>query len=250
MKAVITGASSGIGKDMARVLSDMGYDLIIAARREERLKKLAAELNTRVEVVPVDLSSEENCVEFFRKIENDDFDFFINNAGFGLFGEFSEADMKTEMDMVDLNVRAVHILTKLCLGYFEKRGDGRILNVASSAGLMPGGPLMATYYATKAYITSLTLGIYEELRKKGSNIKISLLCPGPVNTEFNEVSGVSFALPGLSGRKVSKYAIKKALKGKTVIIPGIYIKAGCVLSRIIPRKLALRIAHKIQRRKK
>ena len=249
MKAVITGASSGIGRDMARVLSEMGYSLIIAARREDRLKELAAELPTSVEIFPIDLSSDKNCELFFEKISEEDIDFFINNAGFGLFGEFSKTDIKTELDMIDLNVRAVHILTKLAVKYFEKRGGGRILNVASSAGLMPGGPLMAAYYATKAYTVSLTLGIYEELRRKKSGTKISVLCPGPVNTEFNAVAGVSFAVKGLDSLKTAKYAVKKVLKGKTIIIPGFSMKAGYALSRIVPSKAALKVAYGIQKRK-
>ena len=249
MKAVITGASSGIGMDMARVLSKMGYDLIITARREDRLKKLAEELPTSVTVIPADLSDKESCIGFFEKIKNEDFDFAINNAGFGLFGDFSRTELERELDMIDLNVTSLHILTKEFLEYFETKGNGRILNVASSAGLMPGGPLMSAYYATKAYVVSLTRGIYEELRRRKSPVKISVLCPGPVNTEFNAVAGVSFALKGLDSYKTAEYAIKKALKGKTVIIPGFSIKSAYILNRLVPSKIALRIAYKIQKKK-
>ncbi len=249
MKAVITGASSGIGADMARVLSKMGYDLIITARREDRLLKLAKELPTAVTVIPVDLSITKNCLDFYDKIKGEDFDLAINNAGFGLFGDFSESDLETELDMIDLNISAVHILTKKFLEYFEEKGKGGILNVASSAGLMPGGPLMASYYATKAYVVSLTRGIYEELRKRQSSVKISVLCPGPVNTEFNSVAGVSFALKGLDSYKTAEYAIKKALKNKTVIIPGLSIKLAYILNRLVPCKIALRIAYNIQKKK-
>ncbi len=250
MKAVITGASSGIGTDMARVLSKMGYDLIITARREERLKKLAKELETNVTVIPADLSSTESCLDFFDKIKDEDFDFAVNNAGFGLFGAFSETDLKTELDMIDLNINAVHILTKKFAEYFENRGSGRILNVASSAGLMPGGPLMATYYATKSYVVSLTLGIYEELRRKGSNTKISVLCPGPVDTEFNAVAGVSFALKGLDSYKTAEYAITKALKNKTIIIPGTIMKLCNFFTHLGTRKFILKIAYNMQKRKR
>ena len=249
MKAVITGASSGIGMDMARVLSKMGYDLIITARRKDRLLRLADELSTSVTVIPADLSDKESCIEFFEKIKNEDFDFAINNAGFGLFGDFSQTDMERELDMIDLNVTSLHILTKKFLGYFEEKGGGRILNVASSAGLMPGGPLMSAYYATKAYVVSLTRGIYEELRRRKSPVKISILCPGPVNTEFNAVAGVSFSLKGLDSYKTAEYAIRKTLKGKTVIIPGFSIKAAYILNRLVPSKIALRTAYKIQKKK-
>ncbi len=249
MKAVITGASSGLGADFARVLSKTGYDLIITARRKDRLEALAKELNTNVTVIPADLSSSEGCIEFFDKIKNEDFDFAVNNAGFGLFGEFSETDLEAELDMVDLNIKAVHILTKKFINYFENRKGGRLLNVASSAGLMPGGPLMATYYATKAYVVSLSLGIYEELAKKKSPVKISVLCPGPVDTEFNAVAGVSFALKGLDSYKTAEYTVKKALKSKTIIIPGNTMKLCNFFSHLGTRKFILKIAYNMQKRK-
>lgn len=249
MKAVITGASSGIGADMARILSKMGYDLIITARREDRLLKLKEELSTSVTVICADLSTAENCIDFYEKIKNEDFDFAINNAGFGLFGDFSHTSLETELNMIDLNITSVHILTKKFLEYFENKGTGKILNVASSAGLMPGGPLMSAYYATKAYVVSLTRGIYEELRRRKSAVKISVLCPGPVDTEFNSVAGVDFSLKGLDSYKIAEYAIKKLLKGKTVIIPGFSIKSAYLLNRLVPSKIALRIAYKIQKKK-
>jgi short-subunit dehydrogenase len=151
--------------------------------------------------------------------------------------------------MIDLNITSVHILTKKFLEYFENKGTGKILNVASSAGLMPGGPLMSAYYATKAYVVSLTRGIYEELRRQKSAVKISVLCPGPVDTEFNSVAGVDFSLKGLDSYKIAEYAIKKLLKGKTVIIPGFSIKFAYFLNRLVPSKIALRIAYKIQKKK-
>ena len=227
----------------------MGWDLIITARREDRLLALKDELKTNVTVIPADLGTEEGCYGFIKKIENEDFDLAINNAGFGLFGEFSSLETEKELNMIDLNIKSVHILTKHFVRYFENRGKGNILNVASSAGLMPGGPLMATYYATKAYVVSLSRGIYEELRRKKSKVKISALCPGPVDTEFNSVAGVSFALKGLNSYKTAEYAIKKTLSGKLIIIPGVSIKFACILNRLAPTKLALKIAYKIQKQK-
>ena len=132
MKAIITGASSGLGADMARVLSKMGWDLIITARREDRLFALKDELKTNVTVIPADLGTEEGCYGFIKKIENEDFDLAINNAGFGLFGEFSSLETEKELNMIDLNITALHILTKKFLEYFEEKGNGRILSVDSS----------------------------------------------------------------------------------------------------------------------
>ena len=150
--------------------------------------------------------------------------------------------------MVDLNIKAVHILTKLFLQDFMMKDKGYILNVASSAAFQPG-PLMATYYATKAYVLRLTEGIYEELRRKKSHVYIGCLCPGPVATEFNQVANVSFSLNGLSSNDVAQYAIEKMLQRKLIIIPGILMKLNVFFNRFVPRKLLLRIAYHIQRQK-
>ena len=164
MKALITGASSGIGRDMARVLSDMGYDLILVARRKDKLEKLKKQLSTDVKIICLDVSSTYNCTKLYNKVKDEDIDILINNAGFGKFGEFNDIKLDDELDMIDVNIKAVHILTKLFLNDFVARNKGYILNVASSAAFQPG-PLMATYYSTKAYVLHLTEAIYEELRK-------------------------------------------------------------------------------------
>ena len=145
MKALITGASSGMGKDMARILSNMDYDLILVARRKERLEDLKKELNTNVTIIPMDLSVEDNCFKLYEKVKKEKIDFLINNAGFGLFGLFTETDLHRELEMINLNVKAYHILTKLFLKDFVKRDKGIILNVCSSAGFM-AGPRLNTYY--------------------------------------------------------------------------------------------------------
>ena len=155
MKALITGASSGIGRDIARELSNRGYDLILVARRKSRLEELANELNTKVEIIDMDISSTYNCMQLYNKVKKDNIDILINNAGFGLFGSFDETNLDKELDMIDLNIKAVHVLTKLFLKDFIEKDKGYILNVASSAAFVPG-PLMATYYATKAYVLQLT----------------------------------------------------------------------------------------------
>lgn len=246
MKALITGASSGIGRDMAKYLSDLGYDLVIVARRKELLEELKKELKTNVEIVCLDVSKKENCYKLFE--QHKDIDILINNAGFGLFGHFVDTDLEKELNMIDTNITAIHILTKLYLQEMNKNEKGHILNVASIAGFMVG-PLMATYYATKNYVVSLTRGIRKELKKKKSKVKISVLCPGPVKTEFNKVAGVRFALKGLSSEYVAKYAIDKMLKGKEVILPGLTIKLSKFASKIMPDKVVIETAYHVQKSK-
>ena len=249
MLALITGASSGIGRDMARVLSEMGYDLILVARRKTKLQALKKELNTNVECIVMDISTTFNCMELYQEVKDKDIDIVINNAGFGLFGEFNDTNLDKELDMIDLNIKSVHTLTKLFLKDFIKKDKGYILNVASSAAFLPG-PLMSTYYATKAYVFRLTEAIHEELRKTKSNVYIGVLCPGPVNTEFNKVAKVSFSLSGLDSREVAEYAIKKMLHKKMVIISGIKMKVGKFLTRFASEQLLLKTAYRIQNKKR
>ncbi len=247
MKALITGASSGIGRDMARVLDKLGYDLYLTSRNENELKKLCSEFKNAKYYVH-DLSKEKEAYKLYEEVKNEKIDFLINNAGFGLFGFFNETSLDTELEMIDVNVKAVHELTKLFLQDMTKRDNGRILNVASSAGFY-AGPYLNTYYATKNYVLKLTLAIYEELRIQKSNVKISVLCPGPVNTNFNNVAGGSFNTKGLSSKYVAKYAIDKALKNKLIIVPGFKMKMGLFFARFLPYKLQLKIIYKIQANK-
>lgn len=247
MKALITGASSGIGRDIARILSKSGYELILAARRKDRLCELAKEFEN-CKIIPCDLSKKEEVFRLYNETKNEDIDILINNAGFGLFGEFSKTELLRELEMIDLNVTAVHILTKLFLSDFKKKNSGYILNVASSAAFFPG-PLMSTYYATKAYVQRLTLAVYQELKKEKSGVYAGVFCPGPVNTEFNKVADVSFALKGISSEYAAKYAVKKMFEKKVIIVPGISVKAGLFFQKFLPTKLLLKISYKIQRRK-
>ena len=249
MKALITGASSGMGADMARILASMGYDLVLVARRKNRLDRLKKELDVNVDVISMDLGSSFNCVKLYNDIKDSEIDIVINCAGFGAFGEFNKVNMDKELDMIDLNIKAVHILTKLFLNDFKKKNRGYILNVASSAGFMPG-PLMATYYATKAYVLNLTMAINEELRKDNSNVYVGALCPGPVDTEFNKVAKVHFEVKPLDSYDVSKYAIKKMFRKKMIIIPGITIKCAIFLTRLVPRRLLLHVTYNIQKAKR
>lgn len=248
MLALITGASSGIGADMARILSSKGYDLILVARRKEKLERLKKELKTNVELIVMDVSSTFNCMKLYNRVKGKEIDIVINNAGFGLYGSFLETKIDTELDMIDLNIKALHTLTKEFLKDFQERDKGYILNVASSAAFLPG-PLMATYYATKAYVLHFTEAISEELRKMGSHVYIGALCPGPVNTEFNSVAGVKFNLKGLESYDVANYAIQKMFRKKTVIIPGITVKLGVFFTRFLPRSVQARISYAIQKKK-
>lgn len=249
MKALITGASSGIGYSMAKYLSSLGYDLILVSRDKEKLQRIQRELKTDVKIVVADLSQEAKLKELYVLLKNDDIDMLVNNAGFGLFGEFSETDLNTEMDMINVNIRAVHVLTKLFLKDMIKKDSGYILNVSSSAGFQ-AGPLMATYYATKSYVTKLTLAIYEELRRSKSKVKVSCLCPGPVKTNFNDVANVKFAMKGMDSDKVAKYAIDKTLKGKTIIIPGFKMKMAIFFNKFVSNKFAAKVIYNFQKRKR
>lgn len=225
MKALITGASSGIGKEIARELANKGYHLVLVARNEEELKKLAEELKKEskieTETIAMDVSKVENCIEIHKKVKS--VDILINNAGFGDCGNFSKTSLDKEIAMINTNIVAYHTLMKLYLVDMKKRQSGKILNVASIAGFMPG-PLMATYYATKAYIVRISEGIREELKKEKSNIQISILCPGPVKTNFSKVANVKFHLREASSSKIAKYAIRKFEKGKFYIVPRVRCK--------------------------
>ena len=247
MKALITGASSGIGRDMAIYLSELGIDLVLAARREDKLEELKNTLKTNVEIIPTDISAAENCIELHNQAQ--DVDILINNAGFGTFGKFNETSLIEEISMINTNICGMHTLTKLFLQDMKKRNSGYILNVASIAGFVPG-PLMATYYATKSYVYRLSQSIYEELRKDKSNVKISVLCPAPTATEFMAKAGVKFKIKCVSSEYVARYAIDKMFKGKLVILPGIQAKAVKIGSKIIPDKILARIVYKIQKKRK
>ena len=173
--AVITGASAGLGTEFAKQLADKGYKLILTARREDRLKNLAESLPVECVIIPADLSRKEECLRFFDLIKEYKIDIFINNAGFGDCNSFLESDLDMELDMVDVNVKAMHILFKKMLQKFQAENRGYILNVASSAGLLPAGPYMATYYATKAYVSSLTQAVAQELKEMGSRVYVGAL---------------------------------------------------------------------------
>lgn len=248
MKALITGASSGIGYSMAKYLSSLGYDLILVARNKDKLQQLQESLNTEVKIIVADLANEARLKELYVLCKNDNIDILINNAGFGMFGNFADSDLNRELEMINVNIRAVHILTKLFLKDMKKRNKGYILNVSSAASFQ-AGPLMSTYYATKSYVTKLTLAVYEELRREKSNVHVSCLCPGPVDTKFNETANVSFAMKGVKSDYVAKYAIDKMFENKLVIVPTFKIKTLIFLNRFVSNKFAIKMVYKFQKKK-
>ncbi len=248
MKALITGASSGIGLEITRYLNKKGFELILVAKNKEKLEKVGLEFKNS-KLIILDLTDLEEVKKLYLLTKNDEIDLLVNNAGFGLFGNFNETNLKKEIEMIDVNIKAVHLLTKLFLHDFMKKNHGYILNVASAAGFGPG-PLMATYYATKAYILNLTEAISYEAKKSGSKVQVSVLCPGPVKTNFNNIAGVEFNTKPLSSDYVAKYAIDKLFQRKTIIIPGSKMKLITFLRRLSPRKLILNITYHFQEKKK
>ncbi len=251
MKVLLTGASSGIGKDMAKILNEKGYNLILVARDKEKLNSVKNDLEkenkgNKIETISMDLSVEENCKRLCEQVK--DVDILINNAGFGDCGFFSKTDLNKEIKMIQTNIIAYHILTKEYLKQMKEKNSGKILNVASIAGFMPG-PLMATYYATKAYVVRLSEAIREELKKDKSNVKISVLCPGPVATNFNNVANVKFKLREANSFDVAKYTIKKMEKGKFYIVPGLDVKIAKVGAKIFPANLVSKVTYRVQKKK-
>lgn len=251
--AVITGASAGLGVCFAKRLAKEGYPLVLVARRKERLeelsKRLESEFDVTCKVIVCDVSKKADCKSFLKEIKDLPLEIWINNAGFGECGTFLDTDVKNDLNMIDVNIKAVHMLMKFALLKMKKKDKGYILNVASSAGLIPAGPFMSTYYATKAYVTSLTQAVAEELRQAKSHIYVGCLCPGPVDTEFNEVANVKFALKGISAEYCVNYAVDKMFERKKVIIPELHMRALAILGRFLPKGLYIWLVGKQQKKK-
>ncbi len=249
MLAVITGATSGIGKAIAETLSRRGWELILTGRNETVLQEMRRSLPTKVDIIPLDLSEAEAPDTLFRFCQKRPVELLVNNAGFGVFGKFSETSLDDELEMIAVNIRALHILTKRFLRLFQRCGVGKILNVASSAGFLTG-PLLSSYYASKNYVVRLSLAIAEELRREKSPVTISILCPGPVDTHFNDRARVQFHVKALTAEEVAEKAITGTFKGKLLIIPGATMKAGIFAARFAPQKLLSRIMYNVQSAKK
>ncbi len=257
MYALVTGASAGIGMEIAKYLAVKGYDLILTARREDRLEKLRSQIlhkypERNVIVIPADLSSREECMRLFKesceKAGAENIDFVVNNAGMGVYGRFLETDLDKELTLIDLNVTSVHILSKLFLRQMVQNGHGVLLNVGSCAGFT-SGPTFSSYYASKNYVVRLTEAIHEELRQAGSPVKVSCLCPGPVDTAFNDNSGVLVSGKQITAKQAAREGVDGALRGKMIVIPGTKMKLVTIGSHLLGEHLSTRINYRIQKKK-
>jgi short-subunit dehydrogenase len=246
--ALITGASAGLGVEFARQLSKRGYRLVLAARRKERLEELARKLGN-ARAVAIDLSKKDAAARLMADIvaNGETVDLLVNNAGFGLIGRFAELDATRERQMIDLNVGALTDLCRAAAPAMIERKSGAILNVASTAAFQPG-PKMAVYFATKAFVLSLSEAIHEELKPHG--IKVSCLCPGPTRTEFGDVAG--FGGNGLFDRVAMNAAdvVETGLKGldsnRAVVVAGWMNKVTAASTRFAPRSVVRKIAGAIK----
>ncbi len=246
--ALITGASAGLGVEFARQLGNRGHRLVLAARRKDRLEGLVKEVGN-ARAVAIDLSKANAAAKLMSDIEaaGEQVDVLINNAGFGLIGRFAELDAKRLRQMIDLNVGTLTDLCRAVAPRMIRRKSGRILNVASTAAFQPG-PHMAVYFATKAYVLSLTEALHEELNPHG--IHVTCLCPGPTRTEFGEVAG--FVGNGMFDRmaKESPEVVQAGLaaleKNQAVIVTGLVNKIGAVSTRFAPRSIVRKIAGSIK----
>lgn len=253
--ALVTGASSGIGREIVRLLEFYGYGAILVARRRSRLEDIAKGLKYKSYIIEADLSQPSAARELCEKLgqleeeKSIKVDLLVNNAGFGDLGFFGDTDLGKELDMIHVNIESLHILMKHYLKRFVDEDRGHILNVASSAGLMPAGPYMSTYYATKAYVTSLTSGVAKELKDRGSRVVVSALCPGPVDTEFNDVANCSFDIGSIEPGQCAREALENLFKGKTIIVPSTKMKLATKFSKILTRNRLIDICGRQQKKK-
>ena len=246
MKILITGASSGIGRELAKELVNRANEMVLVARDETRLTELQQTLQkinpaVKVTTVSLDLSVVANCQQLHA--HHSDVDLLINNAGFGSCEPFIEGDLERDIAMIQTNVLALHALTKLYLVGMQARNHGQILNVGSIAGFMPG-PLMATYYATKNYVVRLSESIREELRRAKSKVKISVLCPGPVNTNFAKTAHVQFNFKGLDSAKVARYVVQHL--HQFYIIPSFKVRLARLGLGLLPSSWVARMVYNFQ----
>ncbi len=251
MKIVlITGATSGIGYELAKVFARNNYNLILTGRNEQRLNEIRNEFTNykiSIHTFSCDLSKQNSVSELFYLINksNLEIDILINNAGFGLLGPFNEVDLQSQLDMIQVNITSLVELTHLIIPSMIKRKSGKIMNVASTAAFQPG-PYMAIYYATKSFVLSFSEALHYELKDYG--ISVSTLCPGPTKTDFQRRARMeninlerSKLLPYMSAEKVAEIGYKGLMKGKRVIIPGMMNKIGTIIVKFVPKKIVLNV---------
>jgi uncharacterized protein len=251
--ALITGASSGIGLDLAHLFAEDGHDVVLVARSEDKLRELAKELEAkhgiRATVIVADLAKPHAPQQIF--VVAPPVDILVNNAGYGTSGKFAETDLRAELDMIQVNLAALTHLTKLFLGPMLERRRGRILNVASTASFQPG-PLMAVYYATKAYVLSFSEAIAEETR--GTGVTVTALCPGPTATGFQKAANMGSeallkVMRPVSSMEVARAGYRGLMRGKRIVIPGMKNKLGVQSLRVSPRAVVTKVVRALQERR-
>ena len=249
--ALITGASSGIGEQFARQLAARGYDLILVARRKERLERLAGELPTEAKVIARDLASDAAKLPADVRRSRLRVDLLVNNAGFGLRGRVAELDAERQAEMVRVNCEAVVVLTRAFLPAMIERGSGGVITLASTAGLQPL-PYEATYGASKAFATNFTEALHAELR--GTGVTALAVNPGPVPTEWQQVAGYEEAggemMPGaIEADQVVREAIRAFERGRRALVPGRFFRNFMRANNATPRAMRVRIAERLYRPK-
>ena len=251
---LITGASTGIGYELAKLFAKDRHNLILVARDEGKLETAKNELsncNVEVKILSLDLSKSEDIQGLFNYVEMNklNVDILVNNAGIGTFGDFSEIEWVKEEALIDINIKVLTKLTKYFLPKIIECKNGGILNVASTAAFC-SGPRMAAYYASKAYVLNLTEAIYEEC--KDSGIRISCLCPGPVKTTFQDKAGIKKSESAkkylMDAEEVAKVSYKDFKKGKLIIIPGMKNKLLVIGNKLLPRRISRKIILKTNKK--
>ncbi len=252
--ALVTGASSGIGVDLAKLFAQGGHDLVLVARNEQALRAVAADCEkfaVKAHVLAKDLNDEKAASEIFEELSARGIavDVLVNNAGFGTHGEFAATDLEQEVGMIRVNIIALIQLTRLFLPPMIERGAGKIMNVASMAGFAPG-PYMSVYYATKAFVLSHSIALAQEVKKSG--VIVSVLCPGPTKTDFQRRAKIAESKLFKRPRSMSSWDVAKAgyeglMKGKMIVVPGFGNKVIRVASKVMPRGMVAKVAGKMNR---
>ena len=249
---LITGASSGIGFELVKIFARKNYDLVLVARNESRLYKIKRVIEensrNRVYVIVKDLSLEGAAKDIYEYVNKNNIkvDVLVNNAGFGDYGVFAKCDIERQSEMISVNVKALTELTYYFVKPMVARGSGKILNLGSIASFMPG-PLMSVYYATKSYVVRLSEAINEELRRKKSKVKISILCPGPVVTNFEKTANIKFNFHGISSKKVAEYTVNHL--NKFYIVPTCIVKIGKFFARKLSGKKVAKVIYTLQKKR-